>query len=285
MIADLAGIKSFKKRPFVLTYHNEIGKEDILGNIVSQIYNVTLGNFLLTRANLIIATTQSYAKDSMQLRKHLQKVRIIPNGVDVEIFNSRLDGHEIREKYDLDETAKIILFVGRLDHYKGCHYLINAFSRVLNDIPEARLILVGKGPLEMELRSQIRKKGLTSKIILAGYVRDKDLPNYYGASDLFVLPSISFHEGFGLVQLEAMACGKPVITTTLSGVAEVDSEGTCSIHVPPKDEISLAEAIKHLLKKCRVMEDMAKNARKKAINYSWENVVKKLEVTYKDINS
>lgn len=280
LAADFAAVKSFKKRPFVLTYHNDIDKEGAFGKAISKLYNATLGNFLLSHADVIIATTKGYAKDSMQLSKYLEKVRIIPNGVDTEIFHTKLDRQKMRKKYGLDDAAKVILFVGRLDYYKGCHHLIEAFYKISKDMQAAHLILVGRGPLERSLRNQIKKKGMSSKVFLAGYVSDNDLPYYYAASDLSVLPSVSFQEGFGLVQLEALACGKPVVTTGLPGVAEIDPDGTCSIHVPPRNEKSLANAMRYLLKGNQVREEMAKNAREKALNYSWKNIVEDIEVLY-----
>jgi glycosyltransferase involved in cell wall biosynthesis len=284
-IADLAALKNIKKRcPFVLTYHNDIIKEGFLGNIVSMIYNHSAGMFLLKHTNVIIATTKSYAMNSLQLRKYTNKVKIIPNGVDTNMFYPNLEGVEIRKKYEMSETDRIILFVGKLDYYKGCDYLIRAFSEVVKKIANAHLLFVGSGPLEGELREIAKRLNVSHNITFAGYVKDKELPYYYAACDIFVLPSVSSYEGFGMVQLEAMACGKPVITTTLPGVKEVDANEVATVHVPPKDSIVLANAIMGLLENEDLARQMGMNGRKLVEEeYTWERVAEETEKVYQEV--
>jgi glycosyltransferase involved in cell wall biosynthesis len=283
-IADLAALKNFiKRKPFILTYHNDIGKEDIFGKIVSAVYNATLGTFLLAHADAIIATSKSYAKNSKQLKKYLSKVRIIPNGVDTKVFHSELDSIKVKEKYKLDQD-KIVLFVGRIDYYKGCPYLIRAFADVIEEVPQAHLLFVGSGPLVGELKKLVADSNIASKVTFAGFVSDKELPYYYAACDVFVLPSISFYEGFGLVQLEAMACKKPVVTTTIPGVKEVDDSEIASIHVRPKDEKALASAILKILQDEDLAKNLGGNGRKLMIEkYSWGIIAKTTECLYSEI--
>lgn len=285
VMADLAALKNLSgKKPFVLTYHNDIAKTGSVGKVVSFIYNNTAGRFLLGFSNIIISTTRTYAANSKQLCKYTQKVKIVPNGVDIEAFNPGVDGKNIRKKYKLNETDKIVLFVGRLDYYKGCDYLVRAFSPVINEINNAHLIFVGRGPLEDNLQKIAAELKITENISFAAYVKDEDLPSYYASTDVFVLPSISPYEGFGIVQLEAMACGKPIVTTTLPGVSEIDSDGAATLHVPPKDEQQLAEAIITLLKDEEMAKRMGKRGRDLVIRkYSWTKVVESLESIYQDL--
>ena len=284
-IADLAALRNIaKKCPFVLTYHNDITKEGIFGSIISTIYNMTVGKFLLQHSDIIISTTKTYAINSKQLCKYLQKIKVIPNGVDDKVFNPKLDGSRIREKYGLKEDCKIVLFVGRLDYYKGCEYLVEAFSTVVKRMKNAHLILVGSGPLEGRLKEMANELNIADDISFAGYVKDEDLPYYYAACDVFVLPSISLYEGFGIVQLEAMACGKPVITTTLPGVREVDVEGVATIHIPPKNKQKLAEAIIEILKDDDLATRLGKNGRELIVKkYSWSKVAKAIEQVYLEV--
>ena len=284
-IADLAALRNIvKKRPFVLTYHNDITKGGIFGSIISAIYNKSVGKFLLQHSDIIISTTKSYAVNSKQLSKYLHKIRVIPNGVDDKVFSPKLDGSRVREKYGLKEDCKIVLFVGRLDYYKGCEYLVEAFSIVVKRMKNAHLILVGSGPLEERLREIANELNITDDISFAGYVKDEDLPYYYAACDVFVLPSISLYEGFGIVQLEAMACGKPVITTTLPGVREVDVDGVATVHIPPKNKQKLAEAIIKILKDDDLATRLGKNGRELIVKkYSWSKVAKAIEQVYLEV--
>ena len=280
--ADLVAIKNLKeKKPFILTYHNDISKDRGLGKLISTVYNSIFGRFLLDHSNIIIATTKSYAIHSRQLRKYLYKVRVVPNGVDIKRFHPKLDKNKIRKKYNISEDDKVVLFVGNLEAYKGCEYLLSAFSIVAKEMNDAYLILVGKGSLESRLKEVAMKFDVKNKVFFAGYVRDNELPYYYAACDVFVLPSISEYEGFGIVQLEAMACGKPVIATNIPGVREVDKKELATIHVPPKDKRALAEALLTILKDEKLAIKMGNNGRKLVEEfYSWPKIARTILQLY-----
>lgn len=281
-VADFAVWRNARKKcPFVLTYHNDVEKEGYFGNLISKIYNNTFGHFLLKQSDAIITTTKSYALSSPLLKKYLHKVRVIPNGVDIEAFHLCLNGDRIKRKYQLNDDSKIILFVGKLDYYKGCDFLIKAFATVVQKISSAHLIIVGKGPLEKGLKQLTEKLCMQNYITFAGFISDAELPLYYGVCDLFVLPSISSNEGFGIVQLEAMACGKPVITTTIPGVREVDANEVASIHVPPMNEKALASAILKILEDAKLAKRLGENGRKLVEeNYTWGSIAKRTENLY-----
>jgi len=283
-IAELVAIKNLKERkPFILTYHNDISKHGTFGKFVSMVYNSIFGRLLLECSDTIIATTKSYAFHSRQLRRYLHKVVVVPNGVDIKKFHPNLDRERIRRKHSIDKDAKIVLFVGRLDTYKGCKHLLSAFAMVTKKIRNAYLILVGRGPLKPVLRKIATKLGIKGRVFFAGYVKDEELPYYYASCDVFVLPSISEHEGFGIVQLEAMACGKPVVATNIPGVSEVDPRELATIHVPPKDERALAEAILTVLKNEELAVKMGVNGRKLVEkNYSWSRIVKNILKIYQN---
>jgi rhamnosyl/mannosyltransferase len=268
----------------VLTYHNDIGKAGFLGSLITKAYNGTMGNLLLRHADLVIATSRSYATNSPRLNR-LEKVRVIPNGVDHEEFHPALDGNMVASKHGLNNRRKVVLFVGKIDEYKGCEYLVRAFALVARKFADSRLLVVGEGPLRIKMSKLARDLQISSQVIFTGKVSDSELPSYYAACDVFVLPSISFQEGFGMVQLEAMASAKPVITTTIPGVREVDPDGVATIHVPPKSEQALASAITALLQDDELREKMSKNAREKAEQYSWKRVVRKLEEVYEETST
>jgi glycosyltransferase involved in cell wall biosynthesis len=281
-IADLAALRNLRKRtPFVLTYHNDISKEGLLGGMLSTTYNNIFGRYLLKHSDIIIATTQGYASNSQQLKKHHSKIRIIPNGVDTEEFRPGISGETIRRRHNIGSDSKMVLFVGCIDHYKGCDYLLSSFCKVLKEVPDAFLVYVGSGPLRSELEKQAKKLGIDSRVVFTGYVRDDVLPLYYAACDLFVLPSVSSHEGFGMVQLEAMASAKPVISTTLPGVRDVDPEEVATVHVPPKDDSALSAGIVRLLKDDPARAYMGDSGRKLVLErYSWKKVAGMTQEVY-----
>lgn len=281
-IADIVALKNILTHiPFILTYHNDITKSGFLGGIVSSMYNMTLGKFLIKNSDIIITTTQSYADNSKLLKSSLSKVRVIPNGVDCDLFKPGLDTIFAREKYGINPSDKLILFVGHLDHYKGCEYLVRALPLIAEKIEHVHLLIVGTGPQNNILRQIAANLHIEDKVTFAGYVEDDELPYIYASADVFVLPSVSSYEGFGIVQLEALSSGKPVVTTMLPGVRDVDSQGIASLHVQPKDPVALSGAIITLLKNTERSREMGRKGRNLVLErYSWPKVIEEIEKLY-----
>lgn len=284
-IADIVALKNITTRtPLVLTYHNDITKNGFLGRIVSSIYNMTLGKSLIKNSDVVITTTQSYADNSKLLKSALSKVKVIPNGVDCDQFKPGLDPNLIRKKYGINPLNKLILFVGHLDYYKGCEYLVRALPHIAESVEHVHLLIVGSGPQSGFLRQTAAALHIGDRITFAGYVEDDELPYIYASADVFVLPSVSSYEGFGIVQLEALSSGKPVVTTTLPGVREVDSAGVATLHVPPGDVTGLSQAITKLLSDANLAQQMGQRGRKLAVEqYSWPKVVDQIEAIYFEI--
>ena len=197
---------------------------------------------MLKRAHAIIVTSPHYLKSSPLLRQFEEKCVVIPLGIDLRRFEKK--GNEkgiatIRSQYG----EKIVLFVGRLTQYKGVPYLLEAMKEV-----SGRLLIIGKGELERQLRNQVARNNLLTKVDFLGELEERKLLPFFHACDLLVLPSITRNEAFGLVQLEAMACGKPVVSTRLeTGVQYVNQDGKTGLIVPPRDSKGLADAINRLL--------------------------------------
>jgi rhamnosyl/mannosyltransferase len=140
-----------------------------------------------------------------------------------------------------EHGKRIVFAAGRLVYYKGFDVLVDAFRRV-----DAHLLIAGDGPLRGELERRIAEHGIGSKVTLLGRV--PDLRPYYHAADVFALPSVARSEAFGIVQMEAMACGTPVVNTSLdTGVPFVSPDGVSGLTVPPGDAEALADAIERLL--------------------------------------
>jgi glycosyltransferase involved in cell wall biosynthesis len=194
---------------------------------------------VMQRADAVIVSSRRYLEGSEELVPFRNKCYVVPMGIDLRAFqNEKFSAtSEIYKKYG----QRLLLTVGRLVPYKGFEFLIRAMKQV-----DATLLIIGTGPLQSELETLIVGLGLKDKVHLLGHVEDA-LP-YYQVSRMFLFPSISRAESFGLVQVEAMAAGLPVINTEIdSGAPEVSLHGVTGITVPPRDSNALAGAIKILL--------------------------------------
>lgn len=234
--AVLAYLASRRRGPVIATYHSDIVRQRLLGLAFEPLHHAFLG-----RCAAILATSPDYLASSPVLARHRARCRVIPYGIPLEQFR-RPDPRavaEIRRRFG----PRIVLAVGRLIYYKGFEHLIRAMAGV-----DARLLLLGDGPLAGALAREARDHGVTEKVAFLGEVHNRDLAPYYHAADLFALPSTARSEAFGIVQLEAMACGRPVVNTRLdSGVPFVSPHGVTGITVPPADPAALAAAISALL--------------------------------------
>ena len=191
---------------------------------------------------------------------------IIPNGVDVEHFS--LDVAPIEEFSD----GKLnILFVSRLEKRKGLNYLLEAFKQVKEEIPDSRLIIVGPGTrLRRKYEKYVARSGLKD-VVFVGLVSYDDLPRYYQTADVFCAPAIG-SESFGIILLEAMSLGKPIVASNIDGYASVVSHGVDGLLVPPADKDKLAQALISLLGDESLRQEMGAKGREKALEHSWERI-------------
>ncbi len=235
--AELSSLFPGLTNNVIVTYHSDIVKQKRL----KEVYSPFLVRFL-KKSRAIIATSKNYVRSSPVLSGFESKCRVIPLGIDIEKFRYP------REKENEIEAIKrqhgpFILFIGRFRYYKGLHVMIEAMRHI-----NAKLLLIGTGPLERELRRQTREAQLIDKIIFLGELSDPEMISYLHACDVFVLPSIQRSEAFGIVQLEAMACGKPVVCTELNtGTSYVNQQGKTGLVVAPGDVETLAQAVNLLM--------------------------------------
>ncbi|MEI6045399.1 MAG: glycosyltransferase [Chloroflexota bacterium] len=231
------------KRPHaLLTYHSDIIRQKRLLTVYSPFLRATL-----KRVDGIIATSPNYIESSPFLKPVATKCRVIPLGVDTKRFESFDPAavNRIRERYATGQVKTLLLFTGRLRYYKGLQFLLEALPQVN---PTARLLVIGIGPMEQALKEQAEQLQLGQRVIFLGEIPDAELVNYYAASDIFILPSCERSEAFGIVQLEAMAAGKPVISTELgTGTSYVNLDGETGLVVPPSNPSALAQAINELV--------------------------------------
>lgn len=180
-----------------------------------------------------------------------ERVILLPQAIDNEFFSTRARAaHRERDvlKRELGlEGRSIALYVGQFTERKGMFPLLEAFRSVASANPSAALLLVGNGPLKETILSQRDAYGLRDRIVIHDFVQKTDLPRYYAAADLFVLPS--FYDTYGVVINEAMACGLPVVTTDRVGAAhDLVQEGVNGMVVPAGDVSALAGAIERILR-------------------------------------
>jgi rhamnosyl/mannosyltransferase len=215
---------------------------------------------LYRRADCVIVSSPALAAESSLVR-HARRVAVIPFGIDLSRYTAidPLVLGRVQAQLRVVEGPRM-LFVGRLVYYKGLEVLLEAMTRA-----PGSLVIVGEGPLEGTLRRLIAEKGLGHRVLFAGRVPDSDLPAYYHACDLFVLPSIARTEAFGVVQIEAMAAGRPVVSTRLpTGVPWVNEDGVSGAVVPPRDSAALAAALTRLLTDEVMRRRLGSGARRRA---------------------
>jgi glycosyltransferase involved in cell wall biosynthesis len=232
--AILAYLASGHSGRLVVTYHSDIVRQKVLSRFFAPLLQ-----HALNRADAIIVSSSNYINGSYVLRPFQNKCRIIPFGIPIEHFQ-RFDPSEVARLRQL-YGPRVVLGVGRLVYYKGFEHLIAAMRFV-----QGQLVIVGRGPLHSALQQKAESCGVNERVTVLTDV--SDVRPYYHAADVFALSSVARSEAFGIVQLEAMACGKPVVNTKLdSGVTSVSLAGVSGVTVPPADPEALGKAITFLL--------------------------------------
>jgi phosphatidylinositol alpha-mannosyltransferase len=198
--------------------------------------------------------------------------RVIPNGADVGRF-------ENAEPADLGPGAPRILFVGRLHERKGFPTLVSAFGILAADRDDVRLVVAGDG----DDRAAIERlpAAARERVTMLGAVRNEDLPPYHAACDVFVAPSVG-GESFGMILVEAMAAGLPVVASDIPGYDEVVADGIDGLLVPPRSPVSLAAAIARVLEDPSLAGRLGEAARARARRFDWSVVTEELEEAYRD---
>jgi glycosyltransferase-like protein len=224
---------------------------------------------------------QRYLKNKLNIDAHL-----VYNAVETDFFNPGVDGKAIREKHELGDRP-IVLFVGGLEPRKGLEYLLMAIALVQKKIPEVQLIVVGKGAFTSHPGEKtffnvlIKRLDLEDNVEFVYNIKDVELAKYYAACDVFALPSRM--EGWGLSLMEAMATGKPVVSTNVGGIPELVENKVNGYLCNPGDVTTLSKKIIYLLKNEDVAKEIGKMGLKKARSYSWEKTAKRVKNIYERI--
>jgi glycosyltransferase involved in cell wall biosynthesis len=249
----IAYLASRHRGHLIVTWHSDILRQRMLLRLYSPVERI-----ILRLARAIVVTSDNYMRTSRPLEEHWSKCRVIPYGIALDRFGDTQDAAvmAIRRRYG----PRIVLAVGRMVYYKGFEYLVRAMARV-----KATLVLIGDGPLRLALEKQAGALGVADRIAFVGEMQNEAIAPYYRAAEVFVLPSVARTEAFGIVQIEAMASGTPVVNTHLdSGVPSVSVDGATGLTVPPRNPERLAEAIGRLLDDHGLRNLYARNAQQRA---------------------
>jgi len=253
-----------KRKKFVVTWHANI--QNSRWSWIEKFYNPMIERLLNASSAIVVTSPQLYEYSKL-LKKYQNKVEVIP--LSFEAHNEILEAKEL-------STIPQILFVGKLRLYKGLSYLIEAVQDL-----DVKVHIVGNGELEEELRNQIQDKKIEEKISLYTNVSDDELKTFYKKSDFFVLPSINEAEAFGVVQLEALSYGLPVINTNLkSGVPFVSLNNITGYTVKPADVIDLKNAIIKMISDSSNYSILSKNALERSKEFTNEKMVEKYLKVY-----
>jgi len=224
---------------------------------------------VLSNADTIVAVSQGTKQKIVGLGINAGKVTVIYPSVDTQRFHPQIDSSLVVTRHHLD-NKRVILTVARLVERKGINMVIRAMPRISDAVPEAVYLVVGTGPYQEKLERLTQNLGQGGKVIFVGQVPDEELPCYYGACDVFVLISRILTdkgemEGFGIVYLEAGACGKPVIGGRGGGASEAVQDGVTGLLVNPSDVDEIANAVVGVLKDEKLATRLGDNGRKKAM--------------------
>lgn len=272
---SLLGIKIAKINPTILTLHGYLTEEykyqSTLNKIFYRIFCVPLEKKALSKISTIIVVCP-------QIKEIIQKVfnstiYVIPNGIDHERIQN------IQPHKDIKKPS--ILFIGFLTKRKGVQDLIKAMISIRNEIPDAQLIIIGDGPYLPKLKMITKNSKLEDFVHFKGFVSEDEKFQYLKATDIFVLPT--YWESFPVVLPEALACGKPIVTTNISGNPFAVSDGENGYLLKPGDVEGLAQKIILLLKNEDLRKEMGHESLKKSSEFQWDGIAQKTKKVYEKI--
>ncbi|MBB4842425.1 glycosyltransferase involved in cell wall biosynthesis [Paucibacter oligotrophus] len=255
LLASVQSLLLPTRTRLLVHWHSDIIGKGLLGRVVRP-----LERRMLARANIVIATSPTYAASSPLLRSVATKTQVIPIGIPTPPCKNSTKAE--RDFDDFLRGRPLVLALGRLVPYKGFATLIEA----ARELPEhCAIIIGGAGPLDTELRNLIAANRLENRILMAGRLSNAELNLLFAKAMCFCLPSVERSEAFGVVLLEAMARGVPCIATTIegSGTAWVNEHQTSGLNVPPAEPSALAEALRTLLDDPLLTQRLGEGARKR----------------------
>ena len=266
-----SAVTSFARRPLIATFHSWSDRDRIYRMMAP------IGRRLARRLDVKVAVSpaaQVYAAEALGLA--IGSFRVVPNGVDVARFANAQPLDDLR-----DPERPLLLFVGRLEPRKGLDVLVRAFLRIRAAIPKARLCVVGDGPQRARCQQMI-PSSIRHDALFVGHVDETEKPRYFASADLFIAPNVG-GESFGIVLLEAMAAGVPVVASDIPGFRTVMRDGRQGRFVRPGDAAALADGVLTLLSNDKLRRAMSTEGHRRAAEYDWPEVADRLEKLYRSL--
>lgn len=255
--------------PVVATFHSYFAREPLEGRIYTAV--APLLRPVWRRVDRRIAVSNA-ARFSVRSRMGSAPVQILPNGADIDVFASAARATL--------PPGRRLLFVGRLEPRKGFPLAVRAFATLARDFPDLRLIVIGEGADRIavqELAPDVRER-----VHMLGRVTDEALPTYYRAADIFISPATG-QESFGIVLVEAMAAGLPIVASDIAGYREVTRDGVEGLLVAPADPAALAAGVRTLLERPDLARALGARAVLRSRDFAWDNIIDQLEDVYGDL--
>lgn len=274
-LGDAAFFLSGFKGKVIVWWHSDIVRQKAL----MKVYKPLMNKFL-ERADCIIVATEGHINGSKFLSPYRHKCVVLPYGIDIKSVAEAPEQTPPLITSDIKKVKKV-LFIGRLIYYKGVEVLLDAFSHV----HDAHLYIAGDGPLRTQLEKQAQDMGIAGDVTFMGRVGNEQLKRLLNECDMLVLPSIANSEAFGLVQIEAMACSKPVINTSLpTGVPYVSLHEQTGLTVPPGDAAALGRAMQRLIDHDDKRIQMGIRAKMRIMeHFNVENMLDNIFMLYQNI--
>jgi glycosyltransferase involved in cell wall biosynthesis len=250
---------------------------------LKKFFDITFGYRILKDATMLIAERPSEAKSYQAIGISRDKIRLLPNGVDLTEFANLPQRGKFRNRYALDGKQKIILYLGRIASYKGPQLLVEAFAELAKELEDVSLVIAGPDAGYLPaLKRLIKDLRIEERVLLTGPILGKDKLEAYVDADVYVMPS--WYEGFSIAPLEAYACGTPVITTDRCGTAEWASD--IFDRVIPYDRVRLQQALTEILTQ-RSLQNRSERQRK-SLNlirerFSWAAITELTEDVYENV--
>ena len=264
-------LKDAFKIPIIATIHaTESGRNSGIHDETQRYINDS--EWLLTYEATEVIVNSNYMKNELQRLFGLpyEKINVVPNGVNLNLYNGVEKDYNFRRQYAAD-NEKIILYVGRLVYEKGIQNLIAAMPKILNGYHDSKLIIAGRGGMIDELRDEVRRLGIDNKVYFTGYLSLDKVTKMYKCADVAVFPST--YEPFGVVALEGMLSGTPVVVSDVGGLNEIVDHRVNGMKSYAGNPNSIADSILELLYNPGLCAEISKNAKAKVKSqYNWNKI-------------
>ena len=266
--------------PYVLQAHGSL-TAFLQKGMLKKIFDRLWGYRILKDAAKVIAVTQMEVEQYKSMGVSEDKIEIVPNGIDLTEFDNLPERGEFRKKYGLDSNRRVILYLGRIHKTKGIDLLVKAFARLSNDFSDTKLAIAGPDDGYLPaLKKLVADLEISDKVLFIGPLYGKEKTSAYADADVFVNPRPD--EIFGVVFIEALACGTPVICSTGCGIADV-IDGQVGLAVPYNEE-QLSSAILRMLSDAKLRQEFGDSGKSLVREqFNWDNIAGQVEDIYQSV--